>query len=147
VIRWDADTGKQTSRVGGEVNLWSRKEGFSHGVLSPDGKLLVAGGNTGALALWDMSTANKIAQLLPDPNDYDRGILAVAFSPDGKVIVSGDRSGVIRFWDVASKKEFARREGHAGIIRSFAFSPDGKTLASGGADTTVLLWPVPARKN
>jgi WD40 repeat protein len=148
VIRWDAANGKQTSRAGEAVDLWSEEAGFgSAAALSPDGKLLAVGGNSGVLSLWDTSEAKEVARLLKDADDWWKGFRAVAFSPDGKTLASGDRSGVIRFWDVASRKEFARREGHAGLIRALVFSPDGKTLASGGSDTTVLLWPVPARKN
>jgi len=108
--------------------------------------LLASGGNFGALSLWDATTGNELSQLLADARDFDKGFRAIAFSPDGRILASGDRSGLIRFWDVATRKEFARREGHTGMIRCLLFSPDGKMLASGGNDTTVLLWPVPVRK-
>jgi WD40 repeat protein len=135
------------SRVGRSVDLSDRKEQFwTEFTLSPDGKLLAVGSNSGALSLWDTTAGKEVSRLRADANDYDKGFRAIAFSPDGRILASGDRSGLIRFWDVARRKELARREGHTGMVRCLLFSPDSRTLASGGSDTTVLLWPVPARQ-
>jgi dipeptidyl aminopeptidase/acylaminoacyl peptidase len=141
-VRWDAASGKELGRIGRPVDLnsvlgrWVRWS-----VLSSDGRLLAAGSESGALAVWEMATGEEVLRLQGE-GASETGVCSLAFDASGRLLAAGRVDGVVRIWSVGSGKELARREGHKGKASALAFSPDGRLLASGGADTTVLLWDV-----
>lgn len=72
--------------------------GFVHRAfgLTPDGKVVVSGGDNGVLASFDTSTGQKLADFEGHAGD----ILALAVSPDGTRVVSGSTDQTVRLWDV-----------------------------------------------
>lgn len=101
---------------------------------SPDGKILVSGGDDFSIKLWDVYRAEEL-----NLGRHSAIVRTVAFSPDGKLIASGDDSGIIKIWDVETMENVILPR-HDKAVTSLAFSPDGKTLASGSKDKTVRLW-------
>ncbi len=61
--------------------------------LSPDGRLLAAGGDEGHLYVWDMSSPQPIFRAAVEI--HSKGIWDVAFSPDSKLLAVGTRDGII----------------------------------------------------
>jgi WD40 repeat protein len=61
---------------------------------SPDGTLIAAGSNNGAIVIWDVTSGIPTHTLW---GHYD-AIRAVIFSPDGKSIASASRDGTVRIW-------------------------------------------------
>jgi WD40 repeat protein len=122
--------------------------------LSPDGKILAAGGNDGSIILWDMESRQRIGKPL---TKHRKSVDSLAFSPDGRILASGscEKSsedkivcfgGEILLWDVESHQFLGEPlYGHTGAVDSLTFSSDGKTLVSGSYGDTVLLWDMESR--
>jgi WD40 repeat protein len=110
--------------------------------LSPDGKILAAGGRDareGQLKLWDVAAGKEIASL----PKYPDALSALAFSADGKRLASGDY-GWVRVWDVNTYKEIASFKGlHQ--VSVVAFNRDGTRLAAVGGEQ-AKLWEVASGK-
>jgi WD40 repeat protein len=151
--------GKRMAVAGGRLRLWELATGrelpppllkagenvTTHTVaISPDGKLLAYGGQSGVLRLCDL-TAGKVLRQFPR---QPFAVLAVAFSPDGKTLASGGsfEDTDVHLWDVATGRERRRLTGHERGVSALAFSPDRSTLASGGYDGTVRLWDLASGK-
>ena len=101
---------------------------------SPDGKILVSGGDDNSIKLWDVDSGKDL-----NSGKHSARVRTVAFSPDGKLIASGDDSGIIKIWDVKTMENVVLPT-HDNAVTSLTFSPDGKTLASGSKDRTVRFW-------
>ncbi|MCX7143624.1 MAG: caspase family protein [Proteobacteria bacterium] len=117
-----------------------------NGVISPDGKTLVAGSLDDTIKLWEVATGREM-RTIGGPGERN-GVMSVAFSPDGKTVVSGsgeislEKSVVntLKLWDVATGRKLRTLAGHADSVTSVAFSPDGKTIISGSKDNTLKVW-------
>jgi serine/threonine protein kinase/tetratricopeptide (TPR) repeat protein/DNA-binding beta-propeller fold protein YncE len=109
---------------------------------SPDGRRVLANGESGCLHLYDVATGQEVHRFARPAHD----VLAVAFSPDGRRALSGGGDKTMRLWDVSTARELRCFEGHGGSIVSVAFSPDGSKALSAGIDKSVRLWDVETGK-
>ncbi|MBI3822179.1 MAG: PQQ-binding-like beta-propeller repeat protein [Planctomycetes bacterium] len=94
-------------RTGAEIRAFGGKQIAAHtSVLSPDGKMLVAGKFDGALRVWDVATGT----VLTDFPAHQSRVVALAFSADGKRLASGavDASVLIWDWDHIRQKALDR---------------------------------------
>jgi WD40 repeat protein len=111
-------------------------KGYTHHVAwSRDGKwLVVAGGTSGFLTLWDVTK--------PDPiktSETGKPITGIAFGPDPKLVaVSGTGMGV-QVWDLREAKTPLVMVVPSQNGSAVAWSPDGKTIA-GGSATKTFVW-------
>jgi WD40 repeat protein len=132
---WDANTGKEISRV-------THEAGVTVVAFSPNGKYVLSGGCDklesdtcvqGSAQVWAAMTGKEIARMT-----HDYIVSAIAFSPDGKYVVSsGDMTA--RVWEVLTGKEVARRTCNDGGVLAVAFSPDNKYVIS-TCNYTVSVW-------
>lgn len=105
---------------------------------SPDGRLIVSGGDDKTLRLWNAKTGQNIGQPL---KGHEGWISSVSFSPDGERIVSGSWDHTLRLWDTNTGQTIGPPlKGHDKEVSSVAFSPDGKRIVSGSRDKTLRLW-------
>jgi RNA polymerase sigma factor (sigma-70 family) len=148
IHQWDARTGKEV-RVLGTCSFSGRSAVLTH-AFSPDGKILAARADRGAIVLWSLRTGKELGRLA----GHEDEVLCLQFSPDGKALASGAVPGnalglrdyAVRLWDVANGKELRHFSAPRGV-GSLLFSPDGKLLASGGGMWTretpdVYVWDV-----
>jgi WD40 repeat protein len=130
VLLWDVATQRRL------LKLDDHSGAINSVALSPDGRLLAAGGADGSIRLWDAGTGQPI-DLLEGRQDQ---VWSVAFSPDGKWLASGGGDRKVILWDVVSRTLARTLTGHASSVNSVAFSPDGQLLASADGASTILLW-------
>ena len=100
---------------------------------SPDGTLLAAGRQDGAVELWDIGSRKRIDVI----QGHDAMVQCVAFSPDGRLLASSAKEHA-RLWNIEDRKQIAIFN-HTAIVESIAFSSDSKTLACVD-DNCIRLW-------
>ncbi|MDT5121852.1 MAG: hypothetical protein QOC96_1334 [Acidobacteriota bacterium] len=115
---------------------------------SPDGRLVVSGGDDPIAIMWEAATGRVIRRLV----GHKSPVTAVAFSPDGRLILTGsgdsDETGetkekpdnTARLWDAATGKELRRFVGHTARIGVAEFSPDGQSVLTASDDGSARLW-------
>lgn len=105
--------------------------------LSPDGRYLAGGSESGSVYLWDLENDNEEKSL------YIKGgapVNAITFSKDGKMIAIGDQDGDVILWDMVESKQIRRLTGHTATITDLEFSEDNSLLASTSFDGTARVW-------
>jgi WD40 repeat protein len=105
-------------------------------VLSPDGKILIAGGpfyRGGSPVWWDTETGKKL-------HNARTSCYGIALTPGDKTIAVADMNE-IHFFDVeTAAPQQPLRHKHRVFVKAMAFSPDGSTLATGGDEGRIVLW-------
>ena len=116
--------------------------------VSPDGKVVAAGGEPGkvgqSLAVIDGCTDKALGKefrTVKDAVPLKERINGLAFSPDNKHLAAACSDGMIRVFDVATGKLVAAAKEHKEEIFSVAYSPDGKKLLTVGRDA-MKVWDV-----
>ena len=119
------------------------KFGVNRATVSPDGKILAAGGGDsrgGVLKLWDTATGAEVADL----PGYTNSLFALAFSPDGKRLASASFE-LVQVWDVLARRELVRLPRFGDQVQTVGFSPDGARVAASGW-RVVKQWEVASAK-
>jgi WD40 repeat protein len=138
---WEPESGRevQSMRLGVDVDALA---------LSPDGRLVVAGGADSTVHVIDLANGRGLMRGQHQPasasmplrlGSRDGGIFAVAFHPNGKYVVSGGQDRAVILWEIASGREVFRGY-QSDAVYGVAISPDGRWLASGGMDETARVW-------
>jgi WD40 repeat protein len=129
---WEAATGKEVRRLGGDVS-WLQGVAYT-----PDGKTLIAAGSDTSIHLWDVATGKEIRRLGGLGGNWVR---CCALSPDGKFLAAS-AGDVLHLWDLAAGVDL-RQVRRPGILAvSLAFAPDGKAVAAASSDTSVRVYEV-----
>lgn len=122
------DTSKEFARVASRVKSLA---------ISPDGKYLAGGSESGSIYLWDLENDNEQTSLYVQQG---AAISSVTFNNDGSVIAFGDEDGDIVLWDLVENEEIKTLTGHHARISDLEFNADNSLLASGSLDGTAKLW-------
>jgi WD40 repeat protein len=134
---WDLETGK-------ERELPKLDEGHLPRAISPDGKLLFASLNTGALqdeypaAIWDLTSGKKRFDFA---EQWQIG--QPTFTPDGRFLIYCGQYGKIRKWDMSTGKPTLTLITHLlkqGNASAAAISADGKWAVTGTHNGMLKLW-------
>jgi len=134
------------ARIWDATTLRPRGDPLSHGkggvlgvAVSPDGRLVLTGGDDQTTRLWDSATG----QPLGPPIQHTSGISAIAFNFDGQRILSGYKGRTVQQWEAATWKPLGAPLQHQGEVHGVAFVGRGPLLASCGADNTARFWFAP----
>ncbi|BBN07081.1 U3 small nucleolar RNA-associated protein 15 [Marchantia polymorpha subsp. ruderalis] len=114
------------------------------GAYRGDGQLIVAGGESGLIQVFDATSRTVLRQL----KGHKRAVHWVRYSLEDRlhVLSAGDDNSV-RWWDVASQTQLFKMEQHTDYVRCGASSPSSEyTWATGSYDHSVRLWDVRAAK-
>jgi len=122
---------------------WSAQHmgGAKSCAISPDGTLVVSGGERGDLCLRDASSAGELCVL----SGHTGPVYVCAVSPDATIIASRADDG-IRLWDARARGEQESLEGHGKRVTACRFDPAGERLASAAADSNVVVWEARGRR-
>jgi mono/diheme cytochrome c family protein len=104
--------------------------------LSPDGRLLAAGGADGAVRVYDVASGSR-KLVIEQHADW---VTAVAFGPDGKRVASASRDKSARVFDAATGELHSAYLGHEEPPFALCWDTDGKRLFTGGRDRQVHVW-------
>jgi WD40 repeat protein len=129
---WDTATGQRTLQSKRKVPSTSNQA-----ALSPDGKILAAGGEGNSVHLIDTATDKEIRRI-------EGGATCFMFSPDGRSLasvlgVSPTKSSVC-LWDVTTGKLHHQIPVERLGLPRLAFSRDGKYLAACGTEGPIRLY-------
>ena len=118
---------------------------FFAAALSPDGKLLAAGGTNNAVALWELGAAEP-RLLVAALGSFDGAVQTLTFSPDSTELAVGATGTSVVRWDV--------RQPGAPVplnpipvkadttTKALTYSHDGHFIAEGGSDGAVHVWDI-----
>jgi WD40 repeat protein len=107
-------------------------------VISPDDRLVAAGGSDGMILVWNTATGQNLLNIKAH-NGYSFGLI---FTSDSKQLISGGVDDqYIKIWDLDSGICIKSWQSSASIYR-IALSADDRTLACSGENGNLLLWDV-----
>jgi WD40 repeat protein/transcriptional regulator with XRE-family HTH domain len=111
--------------------------------LSPNGRLLAAGGTNGTVALFDLSDPSHPTRLAT-LRGFTSTVYDVTFGPGGRSLAAASNDGSVRQWDLSplDRPSLAGvvRAPHASPLQAVGYSPDGRLMAAVGASGTLLVW-------
>jgi RNA polymerase sigma factor (sigma-70 family) len=131
-VVWDLPSGK--------VSLLRRFGQWARCLdLSPDGKLLAVGLDSGGLHVINLTAGAKPVRF--DPVRGITSVSAVAFSPDGKhLVVATSNNKQLRVLDTGTFRELKRMDTGV-MVRGLAYSADGSVLAAAlDGNPCVRIW-------
>jgi len=111
--------------------------------LSPTGRLLAIGYDSGLAEIWNITTRQKLASLVGDK----WSLSDIAITRDESTVVTASGSGKVRIWNLKSAREVGGSlSGQLASMQSVAFSQDESRLAGAGGDGTVRIWDMRSRQ-
>ncbi|KAF9119577.1 hypothetical protein BGW39_000213 [Mortierella sp. 14UC] len=105
--------------------------------VSPDGKVLAAGLDSGNISIYDTVTWTKTTSF----EGHRLTVTSLTFSPTSShLLLSGSHDGSVRVWDRETGSAIHVLECHIQAVTAVAYSPCGKQVASASYDKTARLW-------
>lgn len=135
---WDAASGALLATLGrrGDPPLFDA-------ALSPDGRIVAAGGAGPFVRLWRWRQQKLMMRL----GGFTERVDGVAFSPDGG-LVAGAGDSTVRVWRVGNRTPAAVLAGRdeRDRLTSVAFDASGELLAAGGSSGAAEVWEVRTKR-
>ena len=129
------------------VKTITRFDDTAHsGEIRYDGRVLVAGDETGAIQAFDINSR----AILKTWKNQKQPVWSTKWSPyDSTSLMSCCDDATVRLWDLPSEHSVAIFRGHQDYVRSGCFMPGqgNNLLVSGSYDQTVKLWDPRVRES
>ncbi|AEO57099.1 hypothetical protein MYCTH_2302897 [Thermothelomyces thermophilus ATCC 42464] len=112
------------------------------GEIRADGRVLVAGEDTGRMQVFDVGGGTR-AVILKTWHIHKQPVWVTKWSPtELTTLMSASDDKTVRLWDLPSNEPSRMFTGHSDYVRSGAFMPGGNSnlLVSGSYDETVRVW-------
>lgn len=101
--------------------------------ISPDGSLLAAAGNKGAVQFWNAGDgADRLLLAMGAP------VRGLVFHPQGQGLATAADDGTVRLWQLPQPPRVLA--GHAQPVTVTAISPSGELACTSGNDRILRLW-------
>ncbi len=126
ITLWDIRSGKPVTTLYGDCGCV-----FTNVAFSPDGSLLAAGNDQGAVWIWEWE-AGKVVKILHLNASKYPSIRYVQFDSDGSSLIAGEQIGSVELFDVATGKSLQSYDGQFEWITDVNLSPDGTQVAVAG---------------
>ena len=120
-------------------------------MFSPNGRLLIVGGQDAAVHVFDLTTRRLVHKIVAPQQSGGSWPEIVALSPDGAQLAVGYPTVNYSYGDVTLynthrwRPEYTIMQTDTGEVSSLAFSPDGTRLAIGLEDGTAGVWSLITR--
>jgi hypothetical protein len=125
----------------GLVQVLGEAEGRLNGVaISPDSRLLAAGGADRLVHVWEWEAAGRKLSHVRSL-EHDAWVSGMAFSPRGNLLVATIED--VLLWRLPNFQNFRTMHSTRQIDR-LSLSTDGRLLAIGTSDNNVSFWKMPA---
>jgi WD40 repeat protein len=108
--------------------------------ISPDNKLIAAGGEDRTLRVWEPSSSfrNEPRTQLPG---HTGPIRALAFAADNQGVATASRDATVRLWAIGRIRSWERLVlPHPNEVHCVAWSTDGRTVATACQDEKIRVW-------
>ena len=127
--RWGASAGEQQDYTDRPANV------------STDGRILMTGGQTGIVRLWDLPAGAALGAPLPGLAGFAD---TVDLAPDGSTAVGADAAGNVVLWDVPTRSTIGDPLPGPVTERNAAalFTPDGHTIVVVSDTGAGWVWDV-----
>jgi WD40 repeat protein/class 3 adenylate cyclase len=130
---WDTSTAKLL------VNLPQKPHAFQ-AAFTPDGSLLVTGGNTGIPSFWDTRSWKLVTR---PAQGHGSALIGMSVDPGGRTLATaGNDEGDIVLWDIASRRQIGTALTGSGLYPYVFYSPDGRRLLAVSPVGPITLWDV-----
>lgn len=114
------------------------------GTFRSDGQLIVAGGETGIVQVFDAGSRSLLRQF----KGHKRPVHFTRYAKDKIHVLSAGDDATVRWWDVAAQEAVSVMTEHSDYVRCGAASPSNSDLwATGSYDHTVRLWDLRSGKS
>ncbi len=108
--------------------------------ISPDGKLLAAGGTGSAIQLWQLPSGDRLPNQVIPPVSLTR---ALVFTSHGGYLTTVNGDDQIRIFRLPEGKVIKTMSGHQNVVRAIQLDRDERTLFSAGFDGALIAWRFP----
>ena len=110
--------------------------------VSPDGLLVVSGGDDTTVKLWDPVTWMPIETHLPEHDDL---VKSVAFSPDGSLFASAGFDRIVRIFRASDRTEAASIDARDRLNRA-VITKNNDTVVAAGMNGSLRILSISERK-
>ena len=135
VLIYDAST----ARV--KIQLSKFKDLARSGTFRSDGKLMVAGGDSGIVQVFELGSKGILRKL----EGHSRPVHVAAFSPHKTHIMSASDDTTVKWWDLPTGATVTTFDEHEDYVRCAVAGQD--LWLSGSYDRTVKLWDTRTKKS